>query len=64
MHKLNVVIRDIEKKIYDSQVDVAIMKTIDGDIGIMANHIAMITVLDKNCNIKIVCYLNVNKVSL
>ena len=53
MNKLNVVIRNIEKKIYDGQADIVIMKTIDGDIGIMAHHIAMATVLDRKCNIKI-----------
>lgn len=56
MNKLNVVIRNIEKKIYDGQADIVIMKTIDGDIGIMAHHIAVVTVLDgkcKKCNIKI-----------
>ena len=53
MHKLRVVIKNIDGIIYDDLADIVIMKTVDGEIGIMANHIPMMAELKKNSSVKI-----------
>ena len=53
MHKLRVVIKNIDGVIYDDLADIVIMKTVDGEIGIMANHIPMMAELKKNSSVKI-----------
>ena len=47
MHKFRVVIKNIDGIIYDDLADIVIMKTVDGEIGIMANHIPMMAKLKK-----------------
>jgi len=46
MAKLNLVIKKIDKNIYDGVADIAILKTIDGELGVMANHIPIVSVLN------------------
>lgn len=53
MHKFRVVIKNIDGIIYDDLADIVIMKTVDGEIGIMANHIPMMAELKKNSSVKI-----------
>ena len=46
MAKLNIIIKKIDKDIYNGAVDIAVLKTIDGEIGIMANHMPIISALN------------------
>ena len=50
--KLNVTINSIKKSFYDGQADIVIIKTPSGDIGVMANHTPILTLLS-NSHIKI-----------
>lgn len=52
MAKLNVSIKSIKKNLYDGLADIVVMRTVNGDVGIMANHIPFMTAL-KNSNVKI-----------
>lgn len=52
MHKLRVVIKNIDGIVYDDLAYIVIMKTVDGEIGIMANHISMMSKLEKNSSVK------------
>ena len=45
MAKLDVVIKSINKSLYDGWADIVVLKTVNGQIGIMANHIPVINVL-------------------
>lgn len=53
MHKLRVVMKNIDGIIYDDLANIVIMKTLDGEIGIMANHIPIMAMLKKNSSVKI-----------
>lgn len=48
MNKINVCIKSMKKNIYNGTANIVVMKTIDGEIGVMANHIPMITILEKS----------------
>ena len=50
--KINVSVSSANKVFYEGLADVVVMKTINGQIGIMANHIPLMTVL-KNGWVKI-----------
>lgn len=52
MAKLNVSIKSFKENFYDGPADIVIMKTVNGDIGIMANHIPIMTVIE-NSQVKI-----------
>lgn len=52
MAKLNVSIKSIKKNLYDGLADIVVMRTVNGDVGIMANHIPFMTAL-KNSKVKI-----------
>ncbi len=52
MAKLNVSIKSIKKNLYAGLADIVVMRTVNGDVGIMANHIPFMTAL-KNSNVKI-----------
>lgn len=52
MAKLNVSIKSFKENFYDGFADIVIMKTVNGDIGIMANHIPLMTVIE-NSQVKI-----------
>ena len=52
MAKLNVKINFVDKNLYDGLADIVIMKTVDGELAVMANHIPMATVL--NAPVKII----------
>ena len=52
MAKLNVKINSVDKNLYDGLADIVIMKTPDGELAVMANHIPMATIL--NAPVKII----------
>lgn len=48
MNKINVCIKSMKKNIYNGTANIVVMKTIDGEIGVMSNHIPMMTILEKS----------------
>lgn len=52
MAKLNVKINSVDKNLYDGLADIVVMKTVDGELAVMANHISMATILKAPVKIK------------
>lgn len=52
MAKLNVKINSVDKNLYDGLADIVIMRTVDGELAVMANHIPMAMILNAPVKIK------------
>lgn len=47
MRTINLQIVTVERKVYEDKVDSVVLPTLDGEIGILANHIPLVVVLSE-----------------